>query len=211
MKASSSPTAPAYRVHTRRLLLRPWNPEDSPALHEAIVRSQTHLAPFLPWARLPRTLDEQLASCRRNRAAFDQGTDLVYAALLREDPRVVVGGTGLHSGAGERALKIGYWIAHDRVRQGFATEMAAAMTRLGFEVEKVMRMEIHMAVPNVASAAVPPKLGYREQAVLPRRLSNAEGGFDDVRVFAMHEEEYARSPAAAFEMEAWDGAGRRLL
>lgn len=199
---------PAYRVVTDRLVLRPWNPEDAIALRDLIERGQSHLARFLPWAREVPTLDEQLAQCRRMRGAFDLGTDLIYAAFLRADERVCVGGSGLHPRVGPNAFEIGYWVDVDHVRRGIATEMAGAMTRVGFEVEGADRIEIHCAAENVASASVPPKLGYVHEATLPRRLANAEGGLSDRRIYALWLEQYATSPASKVKVEAYDGVER---
>jgi RimJ/RimL family protein N-acetyltransferase len=199
---------PAYRVVTDRLVLRPWNPDDAGALRTLIERGRSHLGRFLPWAREVPTLDEELAQCRRMRGAFDLGTDLIYAAFLRADERVLVGGTGLHPRVGPNACEIGYWVDVEHVRRGIATEMAAAMTRVGFEVEELDRLEIHCAAENVASASVPPRLGYVHEATLPRRLANAEGGLSDRKIFTLWLEHYATSAATKVKVEAYDGVGR---
>jgi RimJ/RimL family protein N-acetyltransferase len=41
---------PAYRVRTRRLVLRCWEPADAEALNAAIDASLEHLRPWMPWA-----------------------------------------------------------------------------------------------------------------------------------------------------------------
>jgi RimJ/RimL family protein N-acetyltransferase len=199
---------PAYRVVTDRLVLRPWNPDDAGTLRGMIERGKAHLGRFLPWAREVPTLDEELLQCRKMRGWFDLGTDMIYAAFLRADERVAVGGTGLHARVGPGAAEIGYWVDVDHVRRGIAVEMAAAMTRVGFEVEELDRIEIHCAAENVASASVPPKLGYVHEATLQRRLANAEGGMSDRKIFTLFLEQYAASAAAKVKVEAYDGVGR---
>jgi RimJ/RimL family protein N-acetyltransferase len=204
----SHASKPAYRVVTDRLVLRPWNPEDAPLLRAMIERGRAHLGRFLPWAREVPTLDEELAQCRRMRGAFDLGTDLIYGAFLRADERVLVGGTGLHPRVGPGACEIGYWVDVDHVRRGIAVEMAAAMTRVGFEIEGLDRIEIHCAAENVASAGVPVKLGYVHEATLLRRLQNAEGGLSDRKIHSMWLDGYESSAAARVKVEAYDGIGR---
>ena len=56
---------PAYRIHTRRLVLRYRNPEDAPALVAAIEANLEHLLPWMPWAKeKPLDLEIGRASCR---------------------------------------------------------------------------------------------------------------------------------------------------
>ncbi|MGZ3473818.1 MAG: GNAT family N-acetyltransferase [Polyangiales bacterium] len=200
--------APAYRVVTDRLVLRPWNPDDAAGLRGAIERGSAHLGRFLPWAREVPTLDEELAQCRRMRGWFDMGQDTIYGAFLRADERVIVGGTWLHPRVGPGACEIGYWVDVDHVRRGIAVEMAAAMTRIGFEIGGLDRIEIHCAAENTASAGVPPKLGYVHEATLPRRLPNAEGGLSDRKIYSLWLADYPKSPAAKVRVDAYDGVGR---
>ncbi len=42
---------PPCRIHTRKLVLRCWNPTDAPLLKAAIDESLDELRPWMPWAR----------------------------------------------------------------------------------------------------------------------------------------------------------------
>lgn len=50
---------PAYRIHTRRLVLRCWEPRDAPLLMAAIAVNLEHLRPWLLWVQ-HEDLKEQL-------------------------------------------------------------------------------------------------------------------------------------------------------
>jgi RimJ/RimL family protein N-acetyltransferase len=163
----------------------------------------------MPWsAHHPAPLQASIDLLRRFRGNFDLGQDYVYGILTR-DETVVLGGTGLHPRGGEGSREIGYWIRADQVNHGYATEAAAALTRVGFEIECLRRMGIHCDVANVRSAAVPPKLGYVHEATLRRRLK-ANDAFHDEMVWTMLAEEYPGSPASRAAFEAYDAAGRRI-
>ena len=41
----------AYRVHTDRLVLRCWSPEDAPALRRALDACDAHLRPMIPFMK----------------------------------------------------------------------------------------------------------------------------------------------------------------
>lgn len=202
---------PAYRIVTRRLVLRCWEPQDAPALKAAIDASRDHLAPWMPWARgEPADLQATIALIRAWRGKFDLGQDFVYGIFSREDGRVI-GSTGLHTRVGSDAREIGYWIHVDHIGHGYATEAAAALTRAGFEIDHVQRIDIRVAVGNERSANVPRKLAYTHEATLRRRDPAPDGTPRDMMLWTVLADEYPGSPAASTDIEAYDAAGRRIL
>ena len=204
---------PPYVIRTPRLVLRCWQPADAPLLKDALDTSLDHLRPWMPWAASePQPLDEKVELLRLFRGQFDLGQDFVYG-IFSADESEVVGGTGLHTRIGEAALEIGYWIRASRVGEGLATETAAALTRVAFEVCDVDRVEIRVDPENVRSLAVPRKLGFVQEATLRRRLppKHGERGLRDVIVFALFRDELAGSPAASIELVAEDAVGASVL
>jgi RimJ/RimL family protein N-acetyltransferase len=199
----------AYRIQTARLVVRCWNPADAPLLKAAIDASIDHLLPWMPWASLePTEVDAKIALIRNWRAEFDTDKDYVYGIFDR-DETTVLGGTGLHARIGKNAREIGYWVRAHAINRGIATETAAALTRVGFEILGLDRVEIHCDVRNVRSAAVPRKLGFVHEADL-RRRSIATDGPADSMIWTMFADEYPASPAARVEIEAFDALGHRL-
>ena len=77
-----------------------------------------------------------------------------------DDERTVIGGTGLHPRIGPGALEIGYWVRADRVRRGVATATARLLTIAALGLDGIDRVEIHHDRANLASAAVPRRLGF---------------------------------------------------
>lgn len=208
---SASSRGPAYRVVTERLVLRCWQPTDAPRLKAAIDASLDHLRPWMPWAaQEPESIEAKAARLRRMRGQFDLGIDYVYGVFDR-DERSVLGGTGLHTRAGEGAREIGYWIHVAHAGKGLATELVAALTRVAFEVDAVRRVEIHCAPENARSAAVPRKLGYVHEATLRARAVRSDGTPRDTMIWTLLDGEYPSSPAARSGAEAYDALGERLL
>jgi RimJ/RimL family protein N-acetyltransferase len=202
---------PAYAIYTRRLVVRCWNPADAPLIKAAIDASIEHLKPWMPWAaQEPQPLQAKIDLLRRFRSEFDAGRDYVYG-VFSSDETLVIGGTGLHTRTGDRAREIGYWIRAECINQGFATEVAAALTKVAFEVDKVQRVEIHCDPANVRSAAVPRKLGYTLEATLRRRTRTTAGHPRDTMIWTLFDDEYPNSLAASAELQAFDAIGRRLV
>lgn len=202
-------TGPAYRIVTSRLVLRCWEPADAPLLKAATDMSIEHLRPWMPWAaHEPTTLEAKAALLRTFRGNFDLDRDYVYG-IFNRDETAVLGGSGLHTRLGPGALEIGYWVRADAINQGLATEVAAALTRVAFEVNSVQRVEIHCVAANVRSAAVPRKLGYRHEATLARRVAHGDGHRDEM-IWTLFAEQYRDSPAARVETAAYDVLGQPL-
>jgi RimJ/RimL family protein N-acetyltransferase len=203
---------PAYRIQTPRLVLRCWQPSDAPLLADAVTASLDHLWPWMPWVHSePEELEVKVQRLRGFRAQFDMDKDYILA-IFNADESEVVGGTGSHPRLGEAVVQeIGYWISARHIGRGYATEAAAAVTRVGFEVNGLERMEIRCDPLNERSAAVPRKLGYTLEATLRGNVRGGDGRMRDTQVWALLRGEYAGSPSAEMHLEAFDAAGRRLL
>lgn len=203
-------SGPAYRIVTPQLVLRCYDPADAPLLAASVTESLEHLLPWMPWAAAePEPLQTKIERLRRFRANFDLGHDYIYGIFNPQEKRLL-GGTGLHTRIGDQALEIGYWIHKDYIGRGYATETSAALAKVAFEVHHVERVEIHCAVENVRSAAVPRKLGFHHEATLKNR-SFANGHKCDQMVWSLFADEYPVSPVAKLEIAAYDAAERRIL
>lgn len=201
---------PAYRIHTPRLVLRCWEPQDAPLLKEAIDSSIEHLKPFMPWAHNePTSLQVKVDTIRRFRSRFDQGQDFIYGVFDPDEQRAL-GGCGLHARSREGILEIGYWMRADATHQGFATELSMALVQVAFEVHQVFRVEIHCVTENTYSAAVPRKLGFTHEGTLRKAYSNQDR-LSDSMIWGLLADEYPTSPSARIEIDAFDAIQRKLL
>jgi RimJ/RimL family protein N-acetyltransferase len=189
-------------------VVRCWDPRDAPLLKDAVDSSLEHLRQWMPWAYdEPQEIDQKAALLRRFRGLFDLGQDFVFG-IFAADESEVLGGSGLHTRAGEGGLEIGYWVRADRTRRGIATSVAAVLTRVGIELAGADRIEILVEVGNEPSATIARRLGYHEEGLLRRRLPPAGGGIRrDALVFTLLAEELAGSPAASVGFAAFDCRG----
>jgi RimJ/RimL family protein N-acetyltransferase len=202
---------PAYRINTPRLLIRCPEPADAPALDLAIKLSLDHLLPWMLWAKQePVSLDERIEFLRCSRGNFDLANDFGYL-IFNLSETLLLGGTGLHTWLGRDTREIGYWIHKYHTHQGYATEVASALTRVAFEVDHVRRVEIHCSPKNTYSAAIPKKLGFIHEATLHNRAEDVSGNLRDTMIWSLFEENYPASPAASLAIQAFDVIGRRIL
>jgi RimJ/RimL family protein N-acetyltransferase len=205
-------SATPYRIETERLVLRCYDPEDAPLLKDAVDRSLEHLRPWMPWTPdEPEPLDAVYERLREFRARYDRDENWTMGAFSADESRLV-GGTGLHpSREGDEGREIGYWIAADAVRQGLATELTAALTRVGLELLALDRIVIRVDPANEPSDRVPAKLGFTKEATLRRRLPVKGGSaLRDANIWVMFRDDLAGSPVERYGYTAYDALGRRL-
>ena len=150
---------PAQPVAPEKLEIRPWREEDAPALGAAITTSLEHLRPWMPWVAEEPLTDAQ----RRGRIwawarARASGGDETLGVWL---DGAVVAGCGLHRRIDPGGLEIGYWVHVDHLRRGIATGLSARLVEEAFSRPSTTHVEIHHDVANVASGAVPERLGFR--------------------------------------------------
>ena len=202
---------PAYRVETERLVIRCWQPQDAALGKEAIDASREHLREWMPWADTePEPLAVTIRRLRQFRAMFDLDKDYVYAVFNKDEDQVV-GGSGLHTRLGENAREIGYWIHVDHINRGYATEVSAALTKVAFEIDGMDRVEIHCSPRNLASTAVPRKIGFVHEATLRRRGPIKDGQPVDSMIWSMHADDYPASLPASAKIAAYDACCNRIL
>lgn len=143
-------------VGAHGLVLRRWRSADAGPLLAAVEASLPEFRRFMPWAMERPTvesigayLETVVSGATLGFGLFDAGGDLA-------------GSFGLHDRRGPGILEIGYWVRSDRTGRGYATAGARALTNNAFGCFPLINhIEIRCDPANLASAAIPPKLGYR--------------------------------------------------
>jgi len=163
------------------LLLRPWRPDDAPALRAAIDESLDALRPWITWAAAePTTLEQTRARLVTYAAEFAEGSRWRYAIVLRESGELL-GGASLHPYPGPGALEVGYWVRSGQVRRGIAGAAAAALALHAFRAHRIDRVEIWCDPGNEPSMRVARALGFAHAG--QRMTSRADGAPRVVEVF----------------------------
>ncbi len=197
-------TEPSDGWHTARLLIRAWAPPDAAELKAAIDGSLAELQRWMAWAKrepsdLP-VIEERLG---RLQDEFQAGTNWACGIFLRSSGEVL-GGVSLLPRIGPGALELGYWLRNECTGRGYATEAAAALTRVGLAMPGIERIEIRCDPENGPSAAVPVRLGYRLLRTSLEPVPYSDGEVASTMVWELERSESAAAladwppPAAAF-------------
>ena len=157
-----APAAVAFApLATERLVLRPLQAADAPALHALVndweVACTLANVPF-PY---PREQAEQwIAATTRELAA---GTAYHLAITGREGAQeTLVGVVGLRCLPASRTARLGYWVGRRYWGHGVATEAAGRLGRWALAHLDLDRLEATVIADNPASLAVLRRLGFRE-------------------------------------------------
>lgn len=203
--------ARAYRIETERLVIRCYNPKDAPLLKASIDESIEHLLPWMVWAKFePETVEKKIERLRKYRGQFDLGLDYTFG-IFSKDESILIGSTGLHTRREENVREIGYWINGNYIRRGYISETVAALTKVGFEIEGQKRIEIRCTPDNLASQAVPRKLGFTHEATLKNRELDADNNPKDMMIWTMFREDYLNTKLPTTPITAYDIIGEEIL
>jgi ribosomal-protein-serine acetyltransferase len=158
-------TSPPEILSHGQASLRRWRRDDAAALLAAVIESQEHLRPWMPWADGydAGRAAEYLRECD---AQWASGSAFAYAIIVGDQ---IVGSAGLHKRVGDGGLEIGYWVHGDWTGRGIATDATAALTDAALALPGIDRVEIHHDAANVASGRIPAKLGYARLGERPAR------------------------------------------
>jgi ribosomal-protein-alanine N-acetyltransferase len=150
-------------LETERLLLRPPEPRDVPAIVTWI--GDWDVAKNL--ASCPHPYREEHAQEFLVRAAEGRakGTDFAFAITRRADG-AYMGQIGLHLKDGR--FEVGYWLGKPFWKQGFASEAARRVALFGFKSLKAESIWAGWFHDNPASGHVLEKLGCKPDGQSPR-------------------------------------------
>lgn len=179
---------PDYPIRTPRLALRPYTLDDLDALYD--IQSRPDVTRYLLFEARDR--DEVRKSLRQKVAATAldyEGANLTLAVVLPETGALIGDVMLFWRSREHRQGEIGYIFHPDQGGQGYATEAARVMLRLGFDEFGLHRIIGRVDARNTASARVLKRLGMRREAHF---LQNeiVKGEWTDEIVYAMLGEEW---------------------
>ena len=144
-------------LSTHRLILRPFRPEDAPALHT--ILSEKDILQYYPSTEAP-TLEQTKKFITRQLGHWKEHGFGWWAVTLR-DSRALLGWNGLQYLPETDEIEVGFLLSKAYWRKGFATEGAIASLQYGFDELKLDAVVGIVHPQNVASQKVLKKGGLR--------------------------------------------------
>jgi ribosomal-protein-alanine N-acetyltransferase len=141
-------------LETKRLLLRPFTPDDLDAVHS--WASNPANTRYMAWG--PNTEGDT----RKFLAAAKPGKD--FAIVLKETG-AVIGSCGIYPDTENDTADLGWILHQDHWKQGYGTELCGELIRYGFEDLKLRRITAYCAAANYGSFRVMERNGMRREAL----------------------------------------------
>jgi [ribosomal protein S5]-alanine N-acetyltransferase len=151
-------------LRTRRLLLRPFEPDDAGPFHQyandpAVAGMMVGLQPPYPTELAPRWITYV-------RQAMADGAAFEFAVIEREGGRFA-GLSGLvRIDRVHLSAELAYWIAPPLQGRGYATEATGAVVHFAFSHLKLERVWARTLARNRGSARVLERLGFQAEGRL---------------------------------------------
>ena len=175
---------------TARLTLRAFTDADAEPLFEHA--RNPNVTRYTLWE--PHATVADAVTFVRDYAAlrYLEGMAEPYAITITPDPRPVGACGCFWVAQPHRTMELGYWLAEPFWGNGYAAEACRAVLAFAFAEYAPERMQARVVDGNTASERVLAKLGFRHEGLLRRSLLR-RGKFEDVRMYSVLRDEWARA------------------
>jgi ribosomal-protein-serine acetyltransferase len=162
--------------------IRPYRLEDAREIWEAARESLPELTQWMPWAHRDYSIEESRSWLSAQVQAFQQRTTFEFAITSADG--AYLGGCGLNQVdiLNQRA-NLGYWVRSSAAGRGVATTAAQLTRDWAFANTDLVRVEILIAVGNMASRRVAEKSGAVYEGIMRSRL-RVHGTRHDAAMYA---------------------------
>lgn len=137
---------------------------DAAAMAALIDQDRPYLREWMGWVDSSQTVEDSREYLRYELGRYHNRESLQMSILYRGS---VVGQIGFNTIYWRsRRTEIGYWLGARFQGLGLMTSAVKAMTTYGFRHLGLHRIEIHCAVENRKSRAIPERLGFQQEGIL---------------------------------------------
>lgn len=163
-------------IKTPRLVLRPFVPDDAPALRR--LAGATEIAATT--LRIPHPYSEEEAQMwiASHPGMFERAQGAVFA-VVEAAGHVLCGCAGLGCNAANSSAELGYWIGVPFWNRGYATEAARRVLIFGFAYFRLHRIHASHFGSNPASGRVMEKIGMQYEGCRREHVFKEGRGFED--------------------------------
>lgn len=168
-------------IATERLVLRRFRKADAPVL--AAYRSDPHVARYQSWDAPFPLLRAETAVANFIASDPDKPGWFQYAVERTAD-RVLVGDVAVHLHDNLKQAEIGFTVAREHQRHGYAREAVTAVLDRLFRVQGLHKVAGECDSRNVASASLLERLGFTREGLL-RQQTYIKGEWTDDLIYGL--------------------------
>jgi len=149
--------------------IRPYRMSDLDAMLESIHESIVEVGPWMSWCTASYSSDDGQRWLQEQIDAFDRRTAFQFAVIASGSH--YCGGCGVNQlDPDNRRANLGYWIRSSMTRRGIGAAAVRLVRDWVFESTDVIRLEVVVAVGNLASQRLAESTGAVREGVVRSRL-----------------------------------------
>ncbi|AXA34774.1 GNAT family N-acetyltransferase [Francisella adeliensis] len=140
----------------------------APIYFKLIKENATYLERWLPWVSSYKSEQDSTLFIRKSLHDYADGKSMVCAIWFNNE---LVGNASFNSiNHSLKKVEIGYWVKESAQGSGIITRVCNKLIDIAFNELKMQKVQISVAVENLASRAVCKRLGMKLEGI----ISNAE-------------------------------------
>ena len=165
------------------IVIRFYEPEDAPELHEAAAESVADMHRWMPWCNESFTLSAAEDWIKAKMADVEEKTSFEFS--IRRSDGQFLGGCGINTVDPEHQVaNLGYWVRSSATGRGVAPAAVRKLAEWAFKHTSLRRLELLVSLDNVRSQRVAEKAGALREGIFRSRLL-LHGKAHDAVVFSI--------------------------
>ena len=161
--------------------------EDAEAFFQLVDSNRNYFRPWLDWVDFTVSTDDTRIFIQKCLDGFEKKVSADLGVMYEGQ---WVGSMGFHTIELENGwAEIGYWLSKDHTGKGIMTDCVKAMIDYGFKTLNLHRIQIKCDSANVASKAIPERLGFNLDGTI-REDRKHNGQYSSTLVYGLLESEW---------------------
>ena len=173
---------------TSRLACAPISDDDLDDFYAAFVESFVHVTAYYrpAWSRYEAIPPKAaMVAFINSQQQYSASGEAHMFSVRDKASGAFIGLAELHSiDLSVPKARLGYWVRDRKAGQGYATEMALALSHIGFDWLQCRRLEIRNEIRNPAGGAIACKIGYDFLTIFEKNKQGKPGDFWDLKIYA---------------------------
>jgi ribosomal-protein-serine acetyltransferase len=169
------------------ITLRELYEKDAETLFQVADTNRAYLRAWLPWLDQNKSVESTLTFIQHNKQLSKSDSAVVFGIWYRHELAGVISFNVIDT-TNHFAI-IGYWLAEKFQGNGITTKACAKLVEDALITRKLNRVEIHCAVENQKSRAIPERLGFTFEGIL-RQKEFIYDHYKDLRVYSLLAQDY---------------------
>jgi ribosomal-protein-serine acetyltransferase len=149
------------------ITLRELYEKDADSLFQLADSNRAYLRKWLPWLDQNKSVESTLAFIQHNQQLSKNDSAVAFGIWYRHELVGVISYNVIDKA--NRFALMDYWLAEKFQGHGIITKACAKLIEDALMTRKLNRVEIHCAVENKKSRAIPERLGFMFEGVLRQK------------------------------------------